>query len=229
MIKKQYCLSYNRDLNTANWVAWHLDIKDLGFVKRSNNFMVDNSLPVGWYRVKPTDYTHSGYDRGHMCPSGDRTATVEDNRATFLTTNITPQTLDINRGPWEKLESYSRSLVRNGKELYIYAGILNSHGYILTKDSHKINIPSYLWKIIVVLDEGTNDIARIDNQTRVIAVLMPNTNYIRKKNWNEFIENVSYIEELTHYNFFINIPKETRDILEKEIDKGAHYDKQKYY
>lgn len=218
MVKNQYCLSYNSSLNTANWVAWHLGINDLGNTKRSNSFVPDQTLPSGWYRVKSSDYTNSGYDRGHMCPSADRTATPDDNRATFLTTNITPQKPDVNQGPWEKLEEYERSLVESGKELYIYDGIVDSSGYIYTADNHKINVPGDLWKIIVVLDEGTGDLSRIDNETRVIAVVMPNVVGIRGKDWKAFIQNVDYIEHLTNYDFLSNVPKQIQEAIEEKND-----------
>ena len=39
-----------------------------------------------------------------------------------------------------------------------------------------ITVPSVLWKVIVVLPVGSNDVQRIKETTRVIAVWMPNTN-----------------------------------------------------
>jgi len=78
--RKQYALSYDSPSGIPNWVSWHLDIDDLGDVKRTNYFYTDTSLPEGWYRVTSSDYTNSGFNRGHMCPSADRTRTEEDNR-----------------------------------------------------------------------------------------------------------------------------------------------------
>src|SRR4051812_46898621 len=67
--RPQYTLSYNRDHGIPNWVSWQVTKQDLGSVKRSPTFTSDTSLPKGWYRVTLDDYTGSGYDRGHMCPS----------------------------------------------------------------------------------------------------------------------------------------------------------------
>ena len=33
-----------------------------------------HTLPAGWYQVQASSYTGSGFDRGHMCPSADRTS-----------------------------------------------------------------------------------------------------------------------------------------------------------
>jgi endonuclease G len=84
MVKNQYALSYNNSKGTANWVAWQLNKSWLGDAERQNNFRPDSTLPAGWVRITPSAYTGSGYDKGHIAPSGDRTKTVEDNSSTFL-------------------------------------------------------------------------------------------------------------------------------------------------
>jgi len=108
MIKPQYALSYNRSQEIANWASWQLNQSWLGTVDRQNNFRPDDTLPEGWERATPSLYTGSGYDRGHIVPSADRTKSVEDNSATFLMTNMMPQAPDNNRKTWENLESYCR-------------------------------------------------------------------------------------------------------------------------
>jgi endonuclease G len=90
--RDQYALSYHRDRGIPNWVSWHLQAADLGDTPRySGPFIPDTTLPAGWYQVQHDDYTGSGYDRGHMTPSADRTASEADNEATFILTNIVPQ------------------------------------------------------------------------------------------------------------------------------------------
>ena len=71
MIKPQYALSYNRSKGTANWVSWELNKSWLGKVDRQNDFRSDETLPSGWERVTPSAYSGSGYDKGHIAPSGD--------------------------------------------------------------------------------------------------------------------------------------------------------------
>ncbi len=83
MVKPQYVLSYNSKTHTANWVSWQLNRSWMGTADRKNDFRPDNALPVNWYKVRPTDYTGSGYDRGHIAPSADRTRNEADNSATF--------------------------------------------------------------------------------------------------------------------------------------------------
>lgn len=53
--------------------------------------------------------------RGHLCPSDDRDSTAEENRTTFILTNIISQAPTQNRQAWRLLEEYARSLVAQGK------------------------------------------------------------------------------------------------------------------
>ena len=71
--KPQYALSYNCNTSTANWVSWQLNDSWLGRVERSDDFRPDPDIPENCYAVRPNDYRGSGYDRGHLTPSGDRT------------------------------------------------------------------------------------------------------------------------------------------------------------
>ncbi len=215
--KPQYVLSYHRFYGIPNWVAWHLDSTWLGSFTRSNDFRADTALPLRWYRVTEKSYRKSGFDRGHMCPSGDRTNTAEDNSITFLMTNIIPQAANNNQGPWAELEHYCRELARAGNELYIYSG-----GYGVQKmiDSGRVLAPLRTWKIIVVLPAGENDIERITDSTRVITVDMPNSNseILKRDDWKNYRTTVAEIERKTGFDFLSNVPKKIQNVIEKIID-----------
>jgi endonuclease G, mitochondrial len=77
-------LFYNNKTHTANWVSWQLNKSWIGTADRQDNFRPDDFLPDAWYKVRPSDYTGSGYDRGHIiAPSADRTRNEVDNSATL--------------------------------------------------------------------------------------------------------------------------------------------------
>ncbi len=213
--RPQYVLSYNRDRGIPNWVSWQLTPSDLGNVQRSNTFVADTTLPKGWYRVTLDDYTGSGYDRGHMCPSADRTATQKDNEATFVLTNILPQAPDNNRSTWEHLESLSRDLVNKGHVLYIIAGGDGDNGTIA---KGKVSVPRYTWKIIVVMPKGESDVTRITADTPVIAVRIPNGLKNRLGDWDQYRVTVASIEAATGYHFFTNLPPDIQSALKSRID-----------
>ncbi|MCS6905709.1 MAG: DNA/RNA non-specific endonuclease [Bacteroidia bacterium] len=222
MRKPQFVLSYSCSLNRAQWVAWHLNSAWLGTTDRQDNFRPDPDLPSGCLQVTTHMYTSSGFDRGHLCPSADRTATLEDNSATFLMTNIVPQAPQLNRGAWEQFESYCRSLARQGNELYIYAGVYGeggtgSNGYRTKISNNRISVPSRFYKIVLVLSEGDNDIKRITANTRVIAIDMPNEQ-IESLKWHTYRVCVDQIEAATGFNFFSNLPVELQNSLESKVD-----------
>ena len=214
MVKAQYVLSYNRSKETLNWASWQLNKSWLGSVDRQNNFRPDSLLPPGWERVTPSAYSGSGYDKGHVVPSGDRTRNVEDNSATFLMTNMIPQTPDNNRRTWEGLESYCRELVNQGKELYIIAGPLDSQGKPL---KGKVTIPRTTWKVVVILDRPGTGIGGVSANTRVIAVDVPNQQGINP-DWKAYRISVDLLEEMTDYNFLSNVPTAIQDVIEENID-----------
>jgi endonuclease G len=215
MDKPQYALSYHRDKGEPNWVSWHLDSNWLGSAPRQNDYRADPAVPAGWYQVQGTDYSGSGYDRGHMCPSGDRTRTIPDNSATFLMTNFIPQASANNQGPWNDLEIYCRSLVSAGNELYIIDGGAGSLGTIT--NGH-VNIPAQTWKVIIVLTAASgDDVARVTNTTRTIAVLMPNSSAVNP-DWRASRVSVDQVEALTGYDFFSNVPVSIQAAIESVVD-----------
>jgi endonuclease G len=214
MVKTQYVLSYHRDNGTANWVSWHLDNSWLGSTPRQDDFRADTTLPTGWYRVQSTDYSGSGFDRGHMCPSADRTKTVADNSSTFLMTNMIPQMPDNNRITWANLETYCRTLVSQGNELYIISGGTGLQFFIA--NGH-VAVPASTWKVIIVLPSGTNDVSRVNLSTRTIAVVMPNSGSINS-DWRTYRVSVNQVEAITGYDFFSNVPDSIESVIESVVD-----------
>jgi endonuclease G len=218
MVKPQYTLSYHRDKGGPNWVAWRLDSSWLGSTERQDDFRPDTTLPAGWYRVLPTDYDFAttGMTRGHMTPSGDRTNSIPNNSATFLMTNMLPQIEQNNSGPWNNFEDYCRSLAQTGSELYIYSGGAGSRGTIA---NGKVNVPLVTWKVVLILPNGANDLERINKATRTIAIVVPNQLPLNQgAPWRNFRTTVKAVESLTGYNFFTNVPANTRQILKQKRD-----------
>lgn len=216
MAKPQYTLSYNRSKATANWVAWRLDSTWIGNSGRQDDFRPDTTLPVGWYQVLDSDYSGSGYSRGHIVPSGDRTRSIPDNSATFLMTNMMPQLSANNEGPWNDFENYLRSLASGGNEIYIISGPTGNQGLIA---GGKIVVPQFTWKVVLILPNGNNDLERVSKATRAFGIVVPNFSPITSNAWRNYRVTVDAVENLTGHNFFSEIPKNTQELIERKRDK----------
>lgn len=222
MKKTYYALSYSRIRAIPNWVSWHLQTSDLGSIDRTDDFRADSTLPSSWYYVEDRSYNGGGFDRGHNCPSADRTSTQAANSSTFLMTNIIPQAPDCNQITWANMESYLRGLVFGGNELYIIMGNYGrggtgKSGFLETIDGNRVTVPSRIWKVVVVLPEGNGDLNRITTSTRVIAVNVQNTNGL-DADWKKYRTSVDAIERDGGVDLLTNVPKEIQDVIEAKID-----------
>jgi endonuclease G, mitochondrial len=225
--KPYFAIGYNADNGTPNWVSWRVTSDDLGHAPRKQLFEADESLPSSFYHVTQHDYSGSGFDRGHMCPHGDRTANTDMSYATFVMTNVIPQAPNVNRKAWEQLESYSRELVeRQHAHLYIMAGPcgrggVGSEGPRETIGRGRVVVPAECWKIIVVVysSAGGDDLARIDPTTRVISVIMPNDNTQVGDEWAGFRTSPAQIELKTGLHFFDRVPTQVAAALRQKVDR----------
>ncbi|GAB3991043.1 DNA/RNA non-specific endonuclease [Spirosoma daeguense] len=224
--RSQYILSYNRSRGIANWVSWCLNPSWKGNSRRTDAFKPDPALPTGWYAARPSDYTNTGFDRGHLCPSDDRDVTPEDNAATFLLTNIVPQAPRHNREVWKNLEDYGRELMLSGNDVYIIAGAMGmggtgQNGSATALAGGKLTVPATLWKILVVIPVGSANTFEVTENTRLIAVTIPNEQSAADKPWRAYLTSVDNLESLTGYDFLSNVPTDIQRIIEARIDGGS--------
>jgi endonuclease G len=204
--RRTQALSYNCARGIPNWVSWDLNKTHYGDAARSSSFYTDTSLPTGCYRVTTSDYTNSGYSRGHMTRSEERTWSIDDNKQVFLMTNILPQYQDMNGGPWYKFEQYLQDLAQTqNKELYVISGGYGNRGTLNNAGKVVINTRNY--KIVVIMPYGQG-LANVTSTSslQVIAVDMPNVTGISTQPWTAYQTTVDKIEAATGYNFLDKLP-----------------------
>ncbi len=207
IVKEEYFLSYNCSKGIPNWVGWRTSESDLGDLSRSDDFREDNSLPKKCYQVDENDYRGSGYDRGHLMPSGDRTKSKSANSSSFLMVNMLPQNPSNNREVWRELEIYSRKLVNQGFQLYTFAG---GNGELKRINKGKISVPEYTWKVILVENLKTQKL-------ETIAVIIPNTEKVKKTDWTDYLVTVDKVESVTGYDFFAYLSDDVEEEIESKI------------
>lgn len=201
-----YSLSYSEEDEQAEWVAYELKRNQL---KNSNfkrpYFEMDPlvaSKSAHW-----RNYKKSGYDRGHLCPAGDREFNKEAYNETFLTSNITPQRHEFNAGVWNKLEQQVRYWAKKYNGVYVVTGgvLKQKIGAI---GSENVTVPESFYKIVY---------NQSGSEPKMIAFLMKH-----KKSNNSlqnFVTTVDQIEQLTGIDFF----PELEDAQENKLEASSDY------
>ena len=212
--EQAFVLSYNPKKRVPNWVAWRLDRSYFGSVGRGDDFRPDPALPAGFYRVNESDYRHSGYDRGHLCPSGDRKDSRADNSRTFLFTNIEPQLHELNAGPWEQFEEYVRKRAQQGQIVYAVAGGVFSAPYPTIGNG--VAVPAANFKIVVLLGEGQGK-GDVSAATEVLSVMMPNQRGVAEYDWTSYLTTVDAIEQASGYDFLTAISEPVQRVIEARV------------
>jgi endonuclease G len=217
-VKADYVVSYNGSHKVPNWVSWELNTSYLGSTARQDDFRPDDTFPPSEPQAQLTDYSGSGFDRGHMCPSADRNLTVPANSQTFYLTNMVPQAGNNNRGPWEKLEEDLRTIAQTGKELFIISGGVYSASS--TTIGTGVSVPDKTFKVVVVLDSIGQGAASVTTSTRVIAVMMPNSNSLigLSDPWRNFRVSVDAIEAATGDDFLSDVDPAVQAVIEARVD-----------
>jgi len=139
--------------------------------------------------------------------------------------NMVPQAPFNNQRTWEHLESFCRAQVQSGNEAYVIMGSYGTggtgtNGYAATIDQGRINVPAHIWKVVVIIPNGNNDLKRINNQTTVIAVDTPNDNSINP-DWQQYICTVRDIEKNTGYNLLSKLPVQVQNLIETTRYSGS--------
>jgi endonuclease G len=211
-------LDYSDNLGEPVWASWDLTAGDIGTNARSSSFFPDTNLPPNFYRVTDNDYNGVGtnnLNRGHMCPSEDRTDTRADNDAVFLMSNIIPQNGTNNSGVWGTFEGYCRDQTVSNEVLII----CGPSGFGTNRiPSGKAVIPDYVWKIAVFVRTNTGTaLSRITATNRVIALKIPNAYPVTNK-WQSFITSAAQIEVDTGFTFFTALPTDVANALRNKVD-----------
>ncbi|MEY5062167.1 MAG: hypothetical protein RLZZ112_131, partial [Verrucomicrobiota bacterium] len=115
--RSQYAISYNDDTHQPNWVSWSYSLDDDGTQARTDAWQTEELLPSGYLKIGTATFgttvnngVTNSWDRGHMCPSADRTKDLTNNQVTFRMSNIIPQHANNNQGLWATFENYTRTL-----------------------------------------------------------------------------------------------------------------------
>lgn len=99
---------YSSALGLPIYIDWNVSRDDIGSVKREPSMPFRSDPRLGPDAVRSSDYSRSGYHRGHMVPAADRSSSLAAMQDTFIMTNVCPQLPALNTGAWKRMENYER-------------------------------------------------------------------------------------------------------------------------
>jgi endonuclease G len=143
-----FAVEHSGVTRTPLWSAEHLtaaNVESARTLSRHDDFHAESELPR-YQRAELTDYVRSGYDRGHMAPSGDM-PTREAQEQSFSLANIAPQAAALNRGAWEEVESATRDLALRNGEVYVVTGPVFARG-APALIHNRVRVPDQVFKAV---------------------------------------------------------------------------------
>lgn len=206
-----YMVGYSDIKGNPLWVVYKLTSlsENTPHLKRPESFSADwRNLGL----ITSSDYTNSGYDRGHMAPNHaiallyGKQAQVE----TFLMTNITPQKPSLNQKFWQRLEEMELdSFAPKFKEVWVYTGPLFDEKTTRLKSSYFVEIPDAFYKIYVGVEaNGT---------LKTLAVIVPQ-NAKANDRMEKYLVSIDEVERRSGFDFLHRLEDTMERKLEKEID-----------
>jgi len=169
-------------------------------------------------RIKPehkttlNDYSkHSNvYDRGHLCPSGDRLCSVDQNKQTFYLSNMQPQIHGHNTGVWKQLEQTVRETYAKAKNcdtLYVVKAATIDDKHIKTRTNAGLIVPKYFYMALLAYSKTTKTY-------HALGIWSPHESGSK----TEYIT-IKELERRTGIDFFCNLPDATEDKVEADDSK----------
>ena len=200
-----YTLSYHAKHRTPQWVAWELTKEETrGNEERTNEFQPDPDVMGA--KVVTYDYSHSGYDRGHMAPAGDMKWSKKAMQESFYMSNICPQDHNLNTEDWNDLENKSREWARRYGKVYIVCGPIYNGTRNEYIGDHRVKVPDAFFKVIL-----------INHDRKQAALGFYFENKAGERPLSEYLVSVDKLEDMTGLDFFSALPDEIENRLEKEI------------
>lgn len=146
-----FTLGYNERYEQAAWVAYPLVREQVtGQSSRERFFNPDPKVRTG--SALFSDYTRSGYDRGHLAPAADFKHSTEQMKETFYMSNISPQDRDFNAGIWNDLEKLVRAWAYRYEKIYVVTGPVLKPGLKTIGKVNKVAVPEQFYKVILYVE-----------------------------------------------------------------------------
>jgi endonuclease G len=236
IVKKtdDYGITYSLEWDNAKianrWTCYQLHAgNSMSATDRKDDFKSDPEVAVS---SQLSDYSGSGFSRGHLCPSADRLCSVEQNKQTFFLTNMQPQYQSHNGGLWSRLETQVRDYATNDSytgshcdTLYIVkAATITDKVTIDDTETdgiypdlrcgnvNQLLVPKYFYMALLHYNKATDTYHALafwtehKNETQSVA------------NLGDYAITIDELERRTGIDFFCNLPDEIENAVESTVN-----------
>ncbi len=202
-----YTLSYNSLYRIPNWVAYELLESELyGDFTRGDKFTADPLIKGR--QAYERDYLGSGWDRGHMAPSGDMKWSSQAMQECFYLSNVCPQNHNLNKGLWNDLEKQVRRECRYYKRIWVVCGPVmegNKNGVI---GEDRVKVPDAFFKALLARTKEGRYVS--------IGFLFPNK--AGKGPLSSYAMTVDDLEEKIGMDLFYSLDTGVQEAVESRMD-----------
>lgn len=139
---------YDLRLQSPRQVVWRLHRTDIGHARRDPSWLFVNDIPSPLAIASHTDFTNSGYDRGHLCPAQDRSYSTTAMQSTFVLSNVSPQLPAVNRGSWKHTENVTRQLAQRYGTVDVVTVPIFLHRDTVFIGRHRLAVPHAFFKAV---------------------------------------------------------------------------------
>ena len=203
-----YLTCYNYEWYIPNWVAYILTKDELNAVVDREGAFVPDPLAKG-EKMNTSQYTNSGYDRGHMAPAADFKFDAVAMEECMYLSNICPQVPSLNRGRWLTLENKVRDWAAAYDSVLVIVGPVVKANY-KTIGTMGVVVPEAFFKIVARMD---------GNGYKALCFLMPNEKC--PDDIYNYCVTIDSVEVLTGHDFFHTLPTNEQNAIESAIDKSG--------
>ena len=146
---------YSSSLGLPVYIAWDVTRDDIGSVKREPSLPFRADPRLGPDAIRSTNYSRSGYHRGHMVPAADRSSSLAAMQETFVMTNVCPQVPALNTGAWKRMENYERVCALRLGRVHIRVAPIFTHEDTDRIANGRVAVPHGYIKVIYAADSLT--------------------------------------------------------------------------
>ena len=217
-----YSLEWDNAKIANRWTCYTMhDGNMYSNVKRNDSFKEDPEVATS---SQLSDYSSSGFSRGHLCPSADRLCSREQNSQTFYLTNMQPQWQSHNGGLWERLEGLVRDWAAGCDTLYVVKAATISDvtlngttqdGIYSQRCNGRLIVPKYFYMALLSYRKS------IDSYQAIGIWTLHEDRSVSNQNYGDYAISIDELEKRTGIDFFCNLPDDVEQRI--EVDYNLSY------